>query len=116
MEKKKRKKGAQPLNRNARKHGFYSKFLDKDEKALLQKAATVEGLDEEIAVLRLKLQQILTDHPDRADLAFEAGNTIARLVRTRHQTTKAQNNALKDAFEKVITDIAVPLGIKFLIK
>lgn len=113
---KKRKKGAQPRNRNARKHGFYSRSLDKTEKAILAKASGIEGLDEEIAVLRLKLQQILAEHPERADLCFEAANTIARLVRIRYQITKEQKNALKDAIEKVVTDIAVPLGIKFLIK
>ncbi len=112
----KRKKGAQPGNRNAKIHGFYSKCLDKAERDLVKRASTIEGLDEEIAVLRMKFSQILTENPERADLAFKAAETIAHLVRIRYQITKEQKHALKNAIEKVVTDIAVPLGVKFLIK
>ena len=46
----KRNKGAQPGNHNARKHSFYSKVMTPSEKLELQKAVSVEGLGDEIAL------------------------------------------------------------------
>ena len=111
-----KKRGAPKGNQNARKHGFYSQVLDESEKLQLEQALGIEGIDEEIAILRVKLRTLIDKQPDRLDLHFEAANTIARLVRTRYSITKEQKNSLKEAITKVLTDIAVPLGIKALIK
>ena len=53
-----RKPGAQPGNQNARKHGFYSQMLSRDEKLRLKTASDREGLEEEIAVLRIKFGEL----------------------------------------------------------
>jgi len=91
--------------------GFYSRALDEAEKVELEEASQVEGIDQEIALLRLKLRELVEHEPDRIDLHFQAANTIARLVRTRYQTTKEQKRSLKEAVTKVLTEVAVPLGI-----
>jgi hypothetical protein len=113
---KKRKRGHQPGKRNSKGPGLYGTSLDKAERALLKKATVIEGLDEEIAMLRLKLQQALTKYPERIDLTLQTADTLANLVRTRYQISKKQKNLLKNAIKKVVKEIAVPLGIKFLIK
>ena len=105
------KRGAPKGNQNARKHGFYSKALDEAERLQLEEAGYVEGIDEEIALLRVKLRQFVEKEPDRIDLHLEAANTIARLIRTRYQITKEQKKSLKEAIAKVLTEVAVPLGI-----
>ena len=110
------KKGAPKGNQNARKHGFYSKALDEAEKLELEEARGINGLDEEIAILRIKLRELIENHPENIELALEAANTIARLVRTRYNITKEQKKSLKDAITNVLTEIAVPLGVKALIK
>ena len=111
-----KKRGAPKGNQNARKHGFYSQALNESEQLQLEQARGIEGIDEEIAILRVKLRELIHTHPERLDLHFEAANTIARLVRTRYSITKEQKKSLKEAITKVLTDIAVPLGIKALIK
>ena len=110
------KKGAPKGNQNARKHGFYSKALDKAESLQLEEAQGVDGLDEEIAVLRIKLRDLIENHPENIELALEAANTIARLVRTRYNITRDQKKSLKDAITNVLTEIAIPIGVKALIK
>ncbi|OGO03897.1 MAG: hypothetical protein A2Y72_03625 [Chloroflexi bacterium RBG_13_53_26] len=110
------KKGAPQGNQNAKKHGFYSKALDKAEELQLEEARGIDGLDEEIAVLRIKLRSIIQSDPKNIELALAAANTIARLVRTRYNISKEQKRSLKDAIAKVLTEIAVPLGIKALIR
>ena len=91
--------------------GFYSRALDEAEKVELEEASRIEGLDEEIALLRVKLRELLEEQPERIDLHFEAANIIARLVKTRYHITKEQKKSLKEAIQKVLTDVAVPLGV-----
>jgi hypothetical protein len=91
--------------------GFYSRALDEAEKLEFEQASQVEGIDEEIALLRVKLKELVERQPDRIDLHFEAANTIARMVRTRYQISKEQKRSLKEAIAKVLTEVAVPLGI-----
>ena len=82
----------------------------------LEEAFKVEGLDDEIALLRVKLRALLEAEPDRTDLHFEAANVIARLVRTRYQITRDEKKSLKEAIQKVLTEIALPLGVGVGIK
>jgi hypothetical protein len=112
----KRPRGAPRGNENARKHGFYSRVLDETQQLHLDQALEVEGLDEEIGILRVKLLSLIENHPDRIDLQVVTANTIARLIRTRYNVSKDQHRPLKQAITKVLTDIAVPLGIKALIR
>jgi len=110
-EKENRKRGAPPGNQNARKHGFYSKVLDEAEQLDLELAQGVEGIDDEIALLRVKIKSILESDPENIKLIMEATNTLARLVRTRYNITKEQKKGLKEAIGNVLKDIALPLGI-----
>ena len=93
------------------KRGFYSRALDEAESLELEQASQVEGIDEEIALLRVKLRELVENQPDRIDLHFAAANTIARLVRTRYQISKEQKKSLKEAIAKVLTEVAIPLGV-----
>ena len=100
------KKGAPKGNQNARKHGFYSRALTEAEKLEMEEASYVDGIDQEIMLLRIKLRRLVEHEPDRIDLQIEAANTIARLVRTRYQISKEQKNSLKEAITKVLTEVA----------
>jgi hypothetical protein len=77
----------------------------------MEAAAEVEGIDEEITLLRMKLRELVENHPERIDLHLEAANTIARLCRTRYQITAEQKAGLKEAITRVLTEVALPLGI-----
>ena len=107
----KRKRGAPKGNQNARKHGFYSKVLDEAEQLDFDLASGVEGIDDEIALLRVKIKSILENDPENIKLMMEATNTLARLVKTRYNITKEQKKGLKEAIGNVLRDVALPLGI-----
>jgi len=102
--------------RNSSPRSFYSRALDEAEKLELEEASSIEGIDQEIALLRIKLRELLEEQPERIDLQFEAANIIARLVRTRYQITREQKKSLKEAIQKVLTEVAVPLGVSIGIK
>jgi len=107
----KRKGGAPKGNQNARKHGFYSKVLDEAEQLDFELATSVEGIDDEIALLRVKIKSLLAHDPENIKLIMQATNTLARLVRTRYNISKEDKKGLKEAIANVLRDIALPLGI-----
>ena len=100
----------------SQRRSFYSRVLDEAEKLGLEEARDVEGLDEEIAMLRVKLRELIENEPERYDLHIKVTNTLARLVGIRYSISKEQKKSLKEAITRVLTDIAVPLGVKVLIK
>jgi hypothetical protein len=106
-----RKKGGQRGNQNARKHGFYAKVLDEAEKLDFESASGVNGIDDEIALLRVKIKSVLEKDPENIKLIMLATNTLAGMVKTRYNITKEQRKGLREAIANVIKDIAIPLGI-----
>lgn len=106
-----RKRGAPKGNQNARKHGFYSKVLDEAERLDFELATSVEGIDDEIALLRVKIKSLLEADPENIKLIMQATNTLARLVRTRFNISKEDKKGLKEAIGNVLRDVALPLGI-----
>jgi hypothetical protein len=113
MEKKPRvKKGGQKGNRNAIKHGFYSKIIDEAERPDFTSAVGIEGIDEEIALLRMELKKAISGGDERnLILLVKAAGALDRLVRTRYQISASQRKGLKEAIGNVIKDVLVPLGV-----
>jgi len=102
--------------KRGKKHGFYSQALNEAERLELEEARGIDGIDEEIAILRVKLRELIVAKPERFDLHLRLATTIARLVTTRYNITKEQKKSLREAITKVLTEIAIPLGIKALIR
>ena len=101
---------------NRKRHGFYSQGLDEAERLELEEARGIEGLDEEIAILRLKFKELIIAEPERFDLHLKTVDNIAKLVKTRYSITKEQKKSLKEAIAKVLTEIALPLGIEAFVR
>ncbi len=102
--------------RKAVKRGFYGPALDETACLMLEEAAGVEGLDQEIAVLRLKLRDLIRDEPESIELHLKTAGAIANLVKTRYSITREQKKSLREAITRVFTELAIPLGVKALIK
>ena len=98
-------------SQSAKKQGFYSRVLDEAEKLDFELASGVDGIDDEIALLRVKIKSIMGDDPKNLKLLVEATNALERLIRTRYKITKEQRKGLKEAIGNVLKDIALPLGI-----
>ncbi len=109
-----RKRGAPKGNQNARKHDFYVKVLDEAEQLDFELASGVEGIDDEIALLRVKIKSILEDEPENIRLIIHMTNALERLVKTRYNITREQKKGLKEAIGNVLRDVALPLGISVI--
>ena len=108
------KPGAPRGNRNAVKHGFYARVLSAANQIAIEEAAGCEGLDDEIAVLRWKIRVLLEKDPDNLELHLNAINTLAKLLKARYELSAEQKTSLRDAIFKVLTEVAIPLGIKLI--
>ena len=104
-------RGAPKGNQNARKHGFYSMVLDEVEKLDFELAAGVDGIDDEIALLRVKIKALLEHDPENIKLVMQATNALAGLVKTRYNISKEEKKGLKEAIGNVLKEVALPLGI-----
>ena len=105
------KRGAPQGNQNARKHGFYSPLLDEEERRDFFQATMVEGIDEEIALLRVKLKSVVRHDPDNIKLIMQASESLAKLLLAKHKIGKSDKKSLKNAIGNVLREIALPLGI-----
>ena len=74
----KRKRSGQNGNRNARKHGFYSDTLSPAETQELWNITNLEGVDPEIALIRVKLQSSLQDDPGNRRVIREASRLLVK--------------------------------------
>ena len=110
-ERQKRGRGAPKGNQNARTHGFYSRALDEVEKIDFELAAGVDGIDDEIALLRVKIKSLLDHDPENVQVLMLATNALSRLVMTRYKITKEEKKKLTEAIGNVLKEVAVPLGI-----
>lgn len=74
--------------------GFYLTVLEEMERKLLKRAREVEGLDEEIALLRVKLASALAQEPRNTELLFKGLTVLIRAVATKARySPKAEEEA-----------------------
>jgi hypothetical protein len=106
-----KKHGFPKGNQFARKHGFYSDVLDESQQRDFEEATQVQGIDEEIALLRVKIKSLVQCYPENIRLITQAINALAKLIMTKYNINKEDKQGLKEAITNVLKDIALPLGI-----
>jgi len=107
----KRKRGAPKGNQNAIKHGYYSRTFSPADRFDLDIAADMEGVGEEIALLRFEIKKAITGG-DMKNLAPLVQATVAleKLIRTHHRLFMEKRNSLKLVVENVVRNVLLPLG------
>ena len=86
-------RGTAALAEAAEKEGFYAQALTSAERVRLGQARQLQGLDEEIALLRVRLARLAAEHPDRLELLLKGINTLLRAVATKYRLSpKAEEN------------------------
>jgi hypothetical protein len=107
----KKKRGAPPGNQNARTHGFYSRVLPASERKHYEETVQIEGLDEEIAVMRIKLKSLVRSKPAEIMLITRAANSLTRMINARNRLAAKAKPGGTDPVLSVLNEIAIPAGI-----
>ena len=90
-----RKRGGQKGNRNARKHGFYSAALTPAETRQLWNLSNLEGVDPEVALIRVKLQSSLQHDPDNRRVIGEASRLLVKWYSANYRLDPTSRSYLK---------------------
>jgi len=98
----KRKRGAQKGNRNACKHGFYSGTLSPAEICQLRNIIDLEGVDPEIALIRVKLQSSLQYDPDNPRVITEASRLLVKWYSENYRLDPTDRNYLRKVIENIL--------------
>jgi hypothetical protein len=98
----KRKRGGQKGNRNARKHGFYSATLSPAETSQLWNITNLEGVDPEIALIRVKLQSSLQHDPGNRRVIREASRLLVKWYSANYGLDPTDRNYLKTVVENLL--------------
>jgi hypothetical protein len=106
-----RRRGGQEGNKNALKHGYYAKVFTKEEKHDYCLAGSVEGIDQEIALIRHVIKSVANEKDkDSLSILVRATNALNRLLRTRHKLTDKSDN-IREAIAHVVEDFLIPMGV-----
>ena len=99
-----RKRGAPAGNKNAVKHGFYCKELNRADRSQFKIAADMEDIAQEIALLRFEIKKA-TSTGDVAKLVplSKAAYALEKLIRTQQKVFGSRHN-LEHALDKVIRE------------
>lgn len=85
--------------------GFYESAMDEAERNLLPDARKIEGLDEEIAVLRVKLRSAVKQRPENLPLMLRGIDLLVKAVSARYRLSKQSEAALADSLAGVIRGV-----------
>jgi hypothetical protein len=108
----KRGRGGQQGNHNALKHGYYSKVFTKDEKSDYCLAGNVEGIDEEIALMRHTLKSLAGQKDAKSIMLMNrTANSLNKLIRTRDKVQSSQYSGLQQAIAGVVENFLIPMGV-----
>jgi len=98
----KRKRGGQKGNRNARKHGFYSGTLSPAETLQIWNITNLEGVDPEMALIRVKLQSSLEHHPGNRRVIREASRLIVKWYSANYGLDATTSSYLKTVVQNLL--------------
>ncbi|MDH4241394.1 MAG: hypothetical protein OEW48_17690 [Phycisphaerae bacterium] len=98
----KRKRGGQKGNRNALKHGFYSATLSSAETSQLRNITNLEGVDPEIALIRVRLQSSLQYDPGNRRVIREASRLLVKWYSANYRLDPTDHNYLKTVVEHLL--------------
>jgi hypothetical protein len=76
---------------------FYEEALTQAERGDFPVALDVEGVDQEIAVLRLRLRTALKDHPEDLQLMLRGVVMLTQALGAKYRLPKADQEAIADA-------------------
>ena len=84
---------------------FYRDALSEAERSDLPVALEIDDLDQEIALLRLRLRSAIEERPDDLALMFKGIELLARAVATRYRLSKRSERDLASSLGNVVRSL-----------
>ena len=84
---------------------FYADVLSEASRARLEEARKLEGINEEIALLRIKLRDVMAENPNKTELMYKGIDMLMKAVATRYKLSPKSKDDLNDSIVGVINGI-----------
>lgn len=85
--------------------GFYDDVLSEANRTRLEGARELEGIDEEIALLRIRLRDLMAEDPGKTQLFYKGIDTLMKAVSTRYKLSPQSKDDLNDSIVGVLNGI-----------
>ncbi len=84
---------------------FYGSALEEAERLQLQEAEKIEGLDREIAMLRVKLRSVVSKRKENIPLMLRGIDLLVKAVSARYRLSKKAEEDLSDSLAGVLRGV-----------
>ena len=88
---------------------FYEKALTRAERLRLSRAKQVRGLDEEIALLRVRLSQLAEVHPEKLELLLKGVRLLIQAVSAKYRLSQEAKDDLSENIAGVLRGVGAAL-------
>ena len=89
---------------------FYLSALTEAEREHFERTLQVEGIDQEIAVLRLRLRQYVDGHPDDFRLLQSGVRLLVQALLAQHRLSPKQAEGLSEAAAQLLEEFGAVLS------
>ncbi len=97
--------GAKPPEAPVSHEAFYSDCVTEAERPLLEAALTLEGLEEEIALLRVRLRKAAKEHPEDLRLLTHGIQSLVRAVAAQYRLSPKARKDLANNLSAVLNSL-----------
>ena len=104
---KKRRRSPVPMDPQS----FYREALSQAERLRIPGARQVMGLEEEIALMRVRLVSQAQEHPDSFELLIKGVSLLVRAVATQYRLSPAAQHHLEQSIVGVLDSVGRNLGL-----
>jgi hypothetical protein len=92
-------------SRRTAPRNFYRSALDAALQTDLDAAAATEGLDDEVALLRLLVRRELAERPENLRLVLQGMTLLVRAVAARYRLSPADQDALEERLSAAVRSV-----------
>jgi hypothetical protein len=89
---------------------FYQDAFDDEDQELLWLAHRVEGIDDEVAALRLSLQKQLSDRPETYDRVLRNAELLVRAVAAKYRMSPKSAEDFAERLTQTLRDLGDQLA------
>ena len=91
---------------------IYASKMSRTDRKKLADAKTVHGLDDEIALLRLQLANLVDNDPDNIPLIFKGADLIVRAVAAKTRVAKNSPEDSEQGIYNMLKDASEHFGLQ----
>ncbi len=91
---------------------FYTSKMSHRSRRRFASSQDLNGIDQEIAIIRLRLRQVLINHHDDHALFFKTIQLLIRAVSAQTRISKDSPDSTQQGIENILRDVGLKLGLE----